>query len=78
MADNEPIWTQQELFETLKNGPLRQGEVLMVANGKSVRIAIQSFTINGSFDFAAPTFSLDGICFSDHKDLYAVLYGRNI
>ena len=76
MSDKKKDWTQEELFETLKNGPLRQGEILMIANGKSIRIAIQSFQINDSFDFAAPTFTLDGVCFSDHKDLYTVLYGR--
>lgn len=77
MSDKEqPNHTQEELFETIKNGAIRQGEVLLVANGKTIRVAIQSFTINDSFDFAYPTFTMDGICLSDQKDLYAVLYGR--
>ncbi len=49
-----------ELIETIKNGPLRKGECLLVVNGKTCRISITNLSVDFSVD-SVPNIEFSGM-----------------
>ena len=59
-----------ELFEVIKNGPLRPGEALLTFNGQTFRIGIQNISVEYNYADGMPELSLSGPIFSNPDELF--------
>ena len=62
-----------ELFEVIKNGPLKQGECLLTINGQTFRIFIRNLNFEMDYGNGIPEFTLNGITFDDAAEMYKAL-----